>query len=433
MKKVLIITYYWPPSGGAGVQRWLKFAKYLPDLGWEPVILTVDENEASYAQKDESLLKEVASGLKVVRTKTFEPYNLYKKLSAKKEIPFGGFSNEKKLSLPEKLARFIRGNLFIPDPRRGWKPYATKSALNLIDENQIEVVITSGPPHSTHLIGNALKNRRKIKWIADFRDPWTDIYYYKNLYHSSLAKWYDRKLETKVLNNCDGIITVSHALKELLAKKIRPSNHSKISVITNGYDTSDFQDLNPVLNKKFTITYTGTISKSYRIENFVMALASLPDEIKEQIIIRFVGNVPEDIIALFYQNGLTDQLEIIGYVPHHQAVNYMAGASVLLMAIPDVPDNNVIITGKFFEYLAARRPILVIGPRDSEVSLILEETKAGQIIDYQDTEALLTYFKSAYNNFRGNNQNADFKCIDKYSRKNITQELAKKLNKIVHE
>jgi glycosyltransferase involved in cell wall biosynthesis len=425
MKKVLIITYYWPPSGGAGVQRWLKFAKYLPEFGWEPIILTVDENKASYAQKDESLLKEVDLNLKVVRTKTFEPYNLYKKVSAKKEIPYGGFSNEIELSLTEKLSRFVRGNLFIPDPRRGWKPFATKTALKLIDEEQIGVVVTTGPPHSTHLIGNELKKRRKIKWIADFRDPWTDIYYYKNLYHSSLAKWYDRKLETKVLNNCDGIITVSHALKELLAKKIRPSLHSKISIITNGFDTSDFQDLNPVMNEKFTITYTGTISISYRIENFVMALASLPDDIKEQMIIRFVGNVPEDIIALFHQNGLKNQFEIIGYVPHRQAVNYMAGASVLLMAIPDVPDNNVIITGKFFEYLAARRPILVIGPKDSEVDKILQETSAGTLIDYDDLEKIKEqineYFMLSLENKLAINPTG----IKKFSRHNLTEKLAK--------
>ena len=209
MKKILIITYYWPPSGGAGVQRWLKFTKFLPEFGFKPVILTVDDNAASYAQLDESLLKEIDPNLSVYKTKTFEPYNLYRKLSNKKEIPYGGFSNQRKITLFEKLSRFIRGNLFIPDPRRGWNRYAIKKALELIRSEQIEVVVTTGPPHSTHLIGKKVKEKTGIRWIADFRDPWTDIYYYKDLYHLGLANKLDRYLEKNVLKLADQIITVS--------------------------------------------------------------------------------------------------------------------------------------------------------------------------------------------------------------------------------
>ncbi len=432
MKKVLIITYYWPPSGGAGVQRWLKFSKYLPEFGWEPVILTVDEQLASYAQIDNSLQKEVSPELLVIRTKTFEPYNLYKKISSKKEIPYGGFSNEKEISFTERLSRFIRGNLFIPDPRLGWKKYAVKNALKLIDEQNIEVVITTGPPHSTHLIGHALKKKRPVKWIADFRDPWTDIYYYNSLYHSALAKWIDRKLEEKVLSASDHIITVSHALKDLLAKKTRQPLHGKISVITNGFDSADFQDINPVPAEKFTITYTGTISKSYRIEGFIGALALLPQEIKNRILIRFVGNVPNDIIDLFRQNNLSGQLELIGYVPHHEAINYMAGASLLLMAIPDVPDNKVIITGKFFEYLAAKRPILVIGPKGGDVERILESTKSGALAGYAEVEKMKEILIEYYLHFseKGCKFIDDSLATDLFSRKNLTAELTKTLNSI---
>ena len=180
MKKILIITYYWPPSGGAGVQRWLKFSKYLPEFGYEPVILSVDEKEASYAQLDYSLLAEINPGMAIHKTRTFEPYNLYRKLSNKKEIPYGGFSNQKRITLFEKFSRFVRGNLFVPDPRKGWNRFAYKKAAELIRREQIEVVVTSGPPHSTHLIGRRLKRHFGVKWIADFRDPWTDIYYYKD-------------------------------------------------------------------------------------------------------------------------------------------------------------------------------------------------------------------------------------------------------------
>ena len=243
MKKILIITYYWPPSGGAGVQRWLKFSKYLPEFGYTPIILTVDEKEASYAQLDYSLLQEVDPALQVHKTRTFEPYNLYRKLSKKKEIPYGGFSNQKKITLFERFSRMIRGNLFVPDPRRGWNRYALKKALDLISSEQIDVVVTSGPPHSTHLIGNRIKERTGIRWIADFRDPWTDIYYYKELYHAGLATWFDKQLEKKVLSHADKIITVSEEVGKLLLKKI-PGTGEKIVVIPNGYDEADFENCN---------------------------------------------------------------------------------------------------------------------------------------------------------------------------------------------
>ncbi len=430
MKKVLIITYYWPPSGGAGVQRWLKFSKYLPEYGWEPVILTVDEKLASYAQLDTTLQNEVSPQLQVVRTKTFEPYNLYKKISAKKEIPYGGFTNEKKISLTERFSRFVRGNLFIPDPRRGWKNYAVKSALQIIDEQNIDLIITTGPPHSVHLIGLALKRRRPVKWIADFRDPWTDIYYYNSLYHSDLAKRIDRSLESKVINRCDHLITVSHALKELLNRKVADRKTDKISVITNGFDTTDFQNVQPVMAHKFTIAYTGTISKSYRIEGFIEALSLLPNEVKEQLLIRFVGNLPDEIIDLFHRHNLSSQLEQIGYVPHQQAINYMAGASLLLMAIPDVPDNKVIITGKFFEYLAAKRPILVIGPKGGDVDLILQQTKAGALLDYDDIRGIQQQLLNHFDSFSKEKLEIYSSEIDPFSRKNLTGNLVSILQKI---
>jgi len=281
MKTDLIITYYWPPSGGAGVQRWLKFSKYLPEFGCTPVILTVDENLASYAQLDHSLVEEINPDLKVHKTKTFEPYNLYRKLSKKKEIPYGGFSNQKKVTLFEKFSRLVRGNLFVPDPRRGWNKYALRKALELIKAENIESVITSGPPHSTHLIGQKIKEQTGIRWIADFRDPWSDIYYYKELYHTLPARLYDSSLEKMVLSGADKIITVSEEVKKLLLRKI-PGSEEKIAVIPNGYDESDFENVALIKNEFFTITYTGTISMSYRIEQFIEAIDLLPGEVKAQ-------------------------------------------------------------------------------------------------------------------------------------------------------
>jgi glycosyltransferase involved in cell wall biosynthesis len=422
MKKILIITYYWPPSGGAGVQRWLKFSKYLPEFGYQPIVLTVDEEHASYAQLDYSLLQEISPELSVHKTKTFEPYNLYRKLTNKKEIPYGGFSNQKRVTFFEKLTRFIRGNLFIPDPRKGWNRYALKKAFELIQSQKIEVVITSGPPHSTHLIGRKLKERTGIRWIADFRDPWTDIYYYKSLYHSKLATRFDQYLEKSVLTGADKIITVSEEVGKLLLKKI-PGHEEKIAVIPNGYDEDDFVSVEPVQNKAFTIVYTGTLSVSYRIDQFIEAVYQLPDRIKEQLKIRFVGNVPDEIIHLFHQKNLGALVEVLGYIPHQQAIRQMTGASLLLMAIPDSPDNKGIVTGKFFEYLAAKKPILAIGPPGGDVDRMVQKCKAGKLFSYDETEKMgqfiLEIFEREQKGLIGNETTG----TEEYTRRNLTREL----------
>ncbi|MCL4482511.1 MAG: glycosyltransferase family 4 protein [Bacteroidetes bacterium] len=426
MEKILIITYYWPPSGGAGVQRWLKFSKYLPEFGFEPIILTVDENQASYAQHDYSLLKEINPDLSVYKTKTFEPYNLYRKLTNKKEIPYGGFSNQKKVTFFEKLTRFIRGNLFVPDPRKGWNRYALKKAIELVNAEQIGVVVTSGPPHSTHLIGRRIKERTGIRWIADFRDPWTDIYYYKSLYHSKLATRFDRYLEKSVLTEADKIITVSEEVGKLLLQKI-PGHIEKIVVIPNGYDEEDFDLVEPVRNEKFTITYTGTISISYRIDQFIEAVCQLPDRVKEQIKIRFVGNVPDEIIDLFHRKNLGALIEVLGYVPHKQAISQMLGASILLMAIPDSPDNKGIVTGKFFEYLAAKRPILAIGPLDGEVDRMINKCHAGKLVSYDETGEMRLFILEIFEQEQRGQKGSQTKGTEQYTRRNLTKELTENL------
>ena len=426
MKKILIITYYWPPSGGAGVQRWLKFSKYLPEFGYTPIILTVDEKEASYAQLDYSLLQEVDPTLQVYKTKTFEPYNLYRKLSNKKEIPYGGFSNQKKITLFERFSRLIRGNLFVPDPRKGWNRYALKKALDLISSEQIDVVVTSGPPHSTHLIGKRMKEQTGIRWIADFRDPWTDIYYYKELYHSRLATWFDKQLEKRVLSKADKIVTVSEEVGKLLLKKI-PGTAEKMVVIPNGYDEADFENVTIIPNEFFTITYTGTISTGYRIDQFIEAISQLPDRIKNQMKIRFVGNVPDEILNLFDLKNLGSMVEVLGYIPHDQAVIQMVNASLLLMAIPDSPDNKGIVTGKFFEYLAAKRPILAIGPLGGDVDILIRKCRAGKLFSYDEKEKMSQFILEIFEKIQNGSFRNETTGAEKYTRRNLTQDLSKNL------
>ena len=423
MKKVLIITYYWPPSGGAGVQRWLKFTKYLPEFEWVPIILTVAENQASYAQLDPSLLKEISPELHIHKTKTFEPYNFYRKLSNKKEIPYGGFSNQKKITLFEKFSRLIRGNLFIPDPRRGWNSYALKKALEVIKKEQIDVVITAGPPHSTHLIGNKIKSLTGIRWIVDFRDPWTDIFYYKELYHTKLAEWIDKRLEKKILTRADQIITVSEEIGKLLLKKI-PNSNARIAVIPNGYDEADFEKTVAVSNELFTITYCGTIASGYRINHFVQAVFQLPESVKNKMKIRFIGNVPEDILQLFERKNLRSRIEVLGYLPHEQAVSQMKGASLLLMAIPDSPDNKGIVTGKFFEYLAANRPILAIGPIGGDVDVLIKKCTAGKLFPYEAVEEMQHFIHECFDKDQHKRNFGETTGTEKYTRRNLTKELA---------
>jgi len=426
MKKILIITYYWPPSGGAGVQRWLKFSKYLPEFGCTPVILTVDENHASYAQLDHSLVEEITPDLQVYKTRTFEPYNLYRRLTGKREIPYGGFSNQKKVTLFENFSRLVRGNLFVPDPRRGWNKYALRKAFELIKAENIESVITSGPPHSTHLIGQKIKDQTGIRWIADFRDPWTDIYYYKELFHSLPARLYDRFLEKKVLSGADKIITVSEEVKKLLLRKI-PGLQEKIAVIPNGYDESDFENVVVLKNEFFTITYTGTISMSYRIEQFIEAIDILPEEVKAKIKIRFVGNVPDEILNLFKNKKLGSMVEVLGYIPHKEAIVQMVSASMLLMAIPDSPDNKGIVTGKFFEYLAAKRPILAIGPVGGDVDLLAQRCNAGKLFSYNEIEPMSLFIKKIFEQEQKGSYKNETTGAEQFTRRNLTGELATNL------
>ena len=430
-KRVLIITYYWPPSGGAGVQRWLKFSKYLPDFDWEPVILTVEPEKASYAQWDKTLEEDVSDGLKVYHTTSFEPYAVYQMLSSKKEIPYGGFSNEGKPSRFQKISRFIRGNFFLPDPRRGWNIFAVKAAKRIIVEQQIDIVITTGPPHSTHLVGRKLKNDLGIRWCADFRDPWTDIYYYENLYHTQWAKQLDRKMEQSVLSGADAVITVSHHIRELFRSKVAKADVDKFHVISNGYDHVDFDGIERQASDRFTITYTGTVAPIYRTEIFAKAVAHFKQQVKEPFRILFVGKVDQHILSVFQEHGLEEELDLINYVPHNESVSYMVNASVLLLLIPDVVNNKGIVTGKFFEYLAAGNPILGLGPEDGEVAELLRETGAGVLFSPERMESieqqLIRYFE-LYKTGTLRNRNS---TIESFSRKALSGKLAEVLDRCI--
>ena len=418
MKKILIITYYWPPAGGAGVQRWLKFSKYLPEYGYTPIILTVNENYANYPQIDTKLENEISNNLKIHKTKTFEIFSIYQKLISNKEMPYGGFANENNPSLLKKIARFIRGNFFIPDPRKGWNKYAYKKALEIIKNNNIDTIITTSPPHSTQLIGLKLKKKTNIKWIADIRDPWTEIYYNKEFYKTSFANKLDYKYEQQVINNADKVIVVSNSIKQAFSKN-KKELLNKINIISNGFDTDDIIESSNSNNNKINIVYTGTISDIYPMNIFIDAIKLLSNK---NISIKLVGQVNEIFKQKIETEKLTNIFEFVGQVSHEESLEYLSKADIALLLIPEIKDNKGILTGKFFEYLGSKKIILAIGPSDGDVAKIIKKTNSGEMIEYNDINSIINFI----NNF--NNNKYSFEGIKEYSRKELTNKLIKLLN-----
>jgi glycosyltransferase involved in cell wall biosynthesis len=417
MNKVLIVTYYWPPSGGAGVQRWLKFAKYLPEFGWEPIIITVDPQKAAYPVTDYSLGEELPSGLRVYTTAATDYFSIYKK--DKSKIPSAGFASSVDNTFKGKVLRFIRGNFFIPDPRKGWNKYALKQASELIDKEGIKHVITTSPPHSTQLIGLKIKKRYPfIKWIADLRDPWTDIYYYQQFYPTPLSKLIDAGYEKNVLKSADKILTVGLSLKNTYTLKAKDLE-GKIEVIPNGFDEDDFKEAELVNPPELTITYVGTLSDIYPVEGLITALQKLKREGKK-FTLRFVGSVSGKCRQLIL-SGLHDtSIEFLPYVIHSEAVKYMMCSTLLLLIIPDHKSNKSILTGKLFEYVASGKPILCLGPSDGDAAEIINKCRAGITVAYNDYEKISEFIADVDTYF----DKSDKTAAKNYSRYNLTKLMA---------
>lgn len=393
MKKVLIITYYWPPSGGAGVQRWVKLCKYLPKYGIQPVVLTVDPKKASYPTIDSSLENEVDPDLEVFRTNSFEPLKIYGGIVGEKKIPTAGFSNVDPQKWYTKVAARIRSTMFIPDPRLGWNKFALKKAKELILKKQIDKVITTGPPHSTHLIGLQLKKEFNIDWTADMRDPWTDIYYYKDLHHTKRSAAKDEYLEKKVLLGADRVLSVSTELSALFKSKCSGSDQSKFYVLHNGFDPDDFEDqLDDQQDTKFWITYTGTISEHYQPQIFLECLAQIVRN-HPQVNLRLIGVVASGIIRTIKRLGIADHVEMIPTVPHNESIAYLQNSNVALLIIPEVAQDKLIVTGKLFEYLGAKKPIFCIGPKDGTAAQIIRECSAGRTFERYEPELMISFLE----------------------------------------
>lgn len=422
MNKVLIISYYWPPAGGAGVQRVLKFVKYLPQFGWEPVVLTV-ENPNSPVD-DTSLLSDIPERTKVYKTKSLEPFKLYKKFLGKEEndkIPGDVLLTEKDRSAKNKLAKWIRLNLFIPDAKIGWKNFAVKEGLEIIKKEKVDLIFTTSPPQTTSIIGRILAKKTGVKWIADFRDPWMEIVYYQNVKRSYFTKKIDSSFERKVLNSADALVTISNDMAELFRSK---SQNQNIKVIPNGYDDSDFEEFEMQENDKFTISYTGSMSKDRVPYPLFKALKKLiyEDGIN-QIQLKFAGRFCEEFSDEVENKRLTEYFSISGFVPHKESTEILQSSDVLLLVVDNVPDNKGFLTGKIFEYMGCRKPIFAIGPINGDANDLIKHADCGTMVDYNDEDKAYEVLKKMYDDWKSNTVRYKYD-VEKFNRKVLTQELA---------
>lgn len=422
MKKVLIVTYYWPPAGGPGVQRWLKFVKYLPEFGIEPHVY-IPENP-NYPIVDETLVSEFNPVVKIIKQPIFEPYTFGKLISKKKTNQISsGLITEKNPSWIEKFLLFVRGNFFVPDARVFWVNPSTRFLKKYLQDNQIDTLITSGPPHSLHLIGLKLKKELNIlHWIADFRDPWTTISYHNKLQMLPTVQKKHHKLEHEVLKTADEIIVTSHSLQQAFQKMTK----TPVSLITNGYDQEDFEKL--PLDESFSITHIGSLLSDRNPVVLWLVLRELIHEkieFKKQLKIKLAGIVGQNVLDSLNEFDLMPFVENLGYVSHSEAIKLQHSAQMLLLAEIDSAETRVIIPGKFFEYLSAQRPILAIGPIDWEIAMLMKQTAGGQCFDHQQKNEIKAYIWECFQAYQSGNLTVESNNIDAFSREELTRKLAK--------
>ncbi len=417
--KVLIVAYYWPPAGGPGVQRWLKFAIHLPEHGIEPVLFVPDN--PAYPIIDNELVAQVPHDLKVYRGPIWEPYRMAGFLSKKtKKISSGIIPPLKKAGVLEKLAIWIRGNLFIPDARVFWVgPSVSRIGRILIDEG-IDTVITTGPPHSVHLIGLELQKRHKIKWIADFRDPWTTIGYHSSLMLTPFAQRRHKQLEHAVLSSASRVIATSPST----AAEFRNIGAKNVTVITNGFEPVE---MDVKLDSKFTVAHIGSLLAGRNPVNLWQALAEMMAEVpgfKHDFLLELTGTVSQEVAESIAAAGLSSHLTISPYLPHQEAVRRQRSAQVLLLIEIDSPETRAILPGKLFEYMASGRPILAVGPEGSDIEAIIRETRSGAFFNHLQKEEIKQFIGTLYQDFKNGSLKSDAIGTQPYTRRETSRKLA---------
>lgn len=424
-KRILILTYYWPPSGGGGVQRWMYFAMYLSRHGFKPTVITVDPEQASYPILDSSQLQMVED-IDTIYTNTLEPHKLYSFLKTGeqgKEIPYGSLG-ENKGGLFGQIGAFIRANFFVPDARMGWVKYAKKAANILLKEEKFDWLITTGPPHSTHLAGLSLSKKFNIKWLADLRDPWSEIYFLQNTFRFDFAKQKDERLEKKVLDNADIVTTVGPGMAELLRKKMQ--NADKLHILYNGYDKEMFEDLEvkPEKNELFTISHLGLLGDTQKFDIFIEALKKAGiSHSKMQIIL--AGSVDE-----VHLNKIDIELSDFNilhkdFLPRKEALSLMKSSDLLLLCPPMVGKTKLIVSTKTMEYLAAGTPILGIGDTQSDAATLVNGQSMSSFFDVEDQDGISRFISESYLDWQMDKLPVNDFDPEPYSRLSVTKHLAK--------
>ena len=426
MKRVLVIAYYWPPSGGSGVQRWVKFCKYLPAEGWQPVVFAPEN--ADYPSLDPSFEAEVPASVELLRGRIWEPYAAYRKLTGAKSTQVTEISSGKK-SWKQKLSLWIRANLFIPDPRVGWVRPSVKFLKKYLKEHPVDAIVTTGPPHSVHLIGQKLHRALGTPWIADFRDPWTEMYYLKYLLMSAFTWRKHRKQEQAVLDECSTVL----ACTPLVQEDFQARTSTPVACITNGFDEEDFTGPAPLGDGLFNITHTGLFAADGNPETLWKVLGEMADAdqaFREDLRLRLVGKVDREVLEAISAAGLSANIVNLGYCDHADAVREQRAASVLLLPLRNDPQYKPILPGKLFEYLAARRPILGIGQSDGAMARVIAESGAGETIDWDNATDLRSFLEKAWEQHLKGGVPPGIGNIERYSRKGLTAELAALLSKV---
>ena len=440
MKRVLIITYYWPPTGGSGVQRWVKFAKYLPAEGWQPVIYT-PENPEQLAV-DSSLEAEIPAEVEILKTHIVEPYELYKKFLRKsghsKEVVEVNPVNAQNKSFAQKAAMWVRGNFFRPDPRCLWIKPSVKFLKKYLEEHPVDLIVSTGPPQSMHLIGRKLARETGLPWIADFRDPWTKIFYFKHLSMTHLTERWHKKMEKKVLDDASVVVAVS----PLVQQEFQAMTQTSVELITNGFDECDFKgrtedkaagECNKAYatsggpDKDFVITHTGLFAADGNPTTLWKVLAekcSRDDAFDKALKIKFVGKTDEAIVESLRSEGLEAHLTDLGYQPHAVAVEEQRKASLLILPLRKEPEYKAVLPGKLFEYLASWRPVLGIGQPDGAMSMILNTTKAGVVLDWEDKASFDRFIELCWQNHLKGALTVEDADISQFTRRNLTRRMA---------
>ncbi len=433
MRRVLLLTYYFPPSGGSGVQRILKFAKYLPEFGWQPTVLTVRPDRAAYPDLDSTLASDVPSSVKVVRTFSWDPFSVYARLRGIRRedtIGIGFVKDSADAARLQKFGLWLRANVFVPDARIGWVPFAVRAGGRLLRTGEYTAILSTGPPHSVHLVGYRLHRRFNVPWIVDMRDPWSDIMYNRKLPRSSFARRIDERLERRVLESARAVVTVSASvLKGLLTK----APIEVAAVIANGYDPADVVRGVTAPRKKdeFVIAHVGTLTSLQHSPALVRALVDLEHDMN--FVVRFVGHVDQSIVAAYREAGLSDRVTIIPYVSHPDAIAHMQAADLLAVSVGFGDYSLGIVPAKTFEYLAVGKPVLGIGLTQGDLSHILSKTGGGAFFSYDDVDGIKKYiWQQAARVRRGlPPERADAKALMAFDRRSLTGRLARILDSLV--